>query len=106
MRLHRLPRINYPIRVASFAWCALVVGILLHERGAGAPAWGLLALSFLAYPHVAWLLARVTADSRGTELRNLYFDSVLLGAWVAALGFPVWIAYGGLLATTLNNTVM
>src|SRR5262245_52338890 len=99
---HRLVRINYPIRVASFAWSAVVVGILLWERGAGPVAWGLMALSFLAYPHLVRLAAHFSAGGRRSELRSLYFDAVLIGAWVAALGFPMWIAYAGLLATALN----
>ena len=106
MRPHRVVGINYAIRTASFAYCSLVVGMVLWERQAGALAWGLLALQFFAYPHLAWLWARWSRDSRRAEFRNLYLDALLLGAWVAAIGFPTWVAYAGLFATTLNNTIM
>jgi PAS domain S-box-containing protein len=106
MHLPRIARVNYPLRVASFGWCALVVGILLYERGAGPLAWSLLALTFLVYPHVALLVTGVAENGQRAELVNLYLDAVLLGAWVAALGFPLWILYGGLFAAILNNTVM
>lgn len=104
--MHRLAKINYTIRTASFAWCALVIGLVLWERHAGALAWGLLALQFLAYPHLLYLRAIGSPDSRRAEMQHLYLDPLLLGAWLAALGFPLWIAYAALFATALNNAVM
>ncbi|MEW6690676.1 MAG: PAS domain S-box protein [Pseudomonadota bacterium] len=106
MASHRLARINYTVRTVSFAWCALVVGLVLWERQAGAAAWSLAALQFLAYPHLVYLRAMRSADSRRAELQHLYLDPLLFGAWIAALGFPVWVAYAALFATTLNNAVM
>jgi PAS domain S-box-containing protein len=66
----------------------------------------LLALQFLLYPQFAYLRAIAAKDSRKAEIGNLYFDSVTLGAWVAMLGFPTWIAYGTLFSTTLNSAVL
>lgn len=106
MQKHRLARINYAIRAAAFAWCFLVIALVLWERHAGAAAWTLAALQFLAYPHLVYLRAVKSANSRRAELQNLYLDALLLGAWIAALGFPVWIAYAALFATALNNAVM
>ncbi len=106
MQVHRLARINYAIRAAAFAWCFLVVGLVLWERRAGALAWGLLALQFLAYPHLVYLRAIWSKDSRRAELQNLYLDAVLLGAWLAMLGFPTWITYAAVFAAALNNAVM
>jgi len=106
MRSSRAARINYSVRSAAFAYSFLVLGIVLWERGAGAAAWLALAASFLAYPHLAFLRTRLSGDGYAAELGNLRFDPVLIGAWVAALGFPTWIAYAGLFSTTLNSAVM
>jgi len=102
----RVARAHYAVRVASFAYCFVVVGLVLWERRAGALAWGLLALQFLVYPQLAYLRAVATQDARRAEMHNLYFDSLTLGAWVAMLGFPTWIAFAALFSTTLNSSIM
>lgn len=106
MRTPRVVGINYRVRTLAFAWSFMVVGLMLWEREAGVLAWSLAALQFLAYPHLLWLLASRSRDPRAAELRNLYLDPLLLGAWIAALGFPTWPAYGAVFATALNNAVM
>jgi len=105
MHLHRLVEINYAVRGGAFGYCFLVIGVLLWERQAGPGAWGLLALQFLAYPHLAYARARRARDPRRAELDNLLVDAALLGAWAAGLGFPTWIAYALVFSTTLNNAV-
>ncbi|HTQ77604.1 MAG TPA: PAS domain S-box protein [Burkholderiales bacterium] len=106
MQISRLATINYGIRSASFAWCFAVVGLILWERHAPLLAWAVAALLFLAYPHAAYAVTIETRNQRAAELRNLRFDSILLGAWVAALAFPTWPAFAALFATTLNNAVV
>lgn len=106
MPVHRLAQINYAIRTAAFAYCFLVIGLFLWERQAGAGPWSAAGLLFLVYPHLAYVHAVRSRDSRRAELRNLYADAVLLGAMLASLGFPTWPLYATLFATTLNNTVM
>jgi PAS domain S-box-containing protein len=76
------------------------------ENDFGPGYWGALALLFLVYPHVAYLRARYSQDSKRAEEKNLYVDAVLLGAWLASLYFPMWLLYAALFATTLNATVL
>ena len=92
--------------MGSFAYCFLVIGLVLFERKAGLLAWSLLALQFIVYPQLAYLHASAARDQRRAEIGNLYFDSLSLGAWVAMLGFPTWIAYAALFSTTLNSAIM
>jgi PAS domain S-box-containing protein len=103
---HRVARTNYAVRAVSFAYCFLVIGLVFWERKAGALAWSLLALQFLVYPQLALLRALAAKDARRAEINNLYIDSLALGAWVAMLGFPTWIAYAALFSTTLNAAIM
>jgi len=102
----RLARTNYTVRTASFAYCFVVIGLVLWERGAGPLAWSLLALQFLAYPQLAFRRALAARDARRAEIHNLYADAVALGAWVAMLGFPTWIAYAALFSTMLNCAIV
>jgi signal transduction histidine kinase len=49
-----------------------------------------LALESLAWPHLAYALARRSADSKRAEHRNLMADAVMIGAWVPVLQFGLW----------------
>ncbi|QKK01931.1 MAG: hypothetical protein HND55_04220 [Pseudomonadota bacterium] len=51
----------------------------------------LAAVSFLVYPHVVYRAAARARESKRAELLNLQIDSVLLGLWVAGLGFHAWL---------------
>ncbi|HVL35958.1 MAG TPA: PAS domain S-box protein [Burkholderiales bacterium] len=105
MQAPQLVRTNYTVRTAAFAYCCVALGVHLWEREATAAAWVLLALQFLVYPHLAYWRAMQSARPSRAELDNLLIDSALLGAWVAHLGFPAWIAYMLLGATLLNAVV-
>ena len=102
---HPLARINYRVRTGSFAYSFLVVCALFLERGFAVPVLVLAALSFLVYPQLAYLHARVALDSRQAELHNLVADSVLLGVWIAQLHFALMPGLGALVAINLNNAV-
>jgi PAS domain S-box-containing protein len=105
-RIPRIVQINYAIRTAAFAYCFVVMGLLFWERHMSLFAWSMLALQFLAYPHLIWLRARHSRDPRRAELQNLNFDALFIGAWVAMAGFPTWIAYGGVFSVALNSAIM
>ena len=102
---HRLGRINYPVRVGSFGFAFAVIVLVLMERGFSVAALLLAALSFLAYPHLAYLHVRMAFESKRAELNNLLIDSALLGLWVAQLQYPLWLGLGALLAVNLNNAI-
>lgn len=98
-------RTVYLARAYSFAYCFVVLGLLSWDRGAGAAGWGFLALTFLVYPHAAYRIALAVRDPMRAEQVNLLLDAVLLGAWTAQFGFPLWVGYALLSAATLNNLV-
>ena len=103
MQVHRQVRTIYTVRVVAFIWCFLVVALHAWERGFGAAVWVCAALHFLAYPHLACLRSAHARDQREAELQNLYADSFLLGIWIAALAFPVWIAFPFTFSPALNG---
>ena len=95
---------NYAIRAGAFAYSFLVLGVHGWQRGLDATFWGLLALTFLIYPHVVYLLGRSASQPKKTEVVGMYVDAALLGAWTGGLHFPLWIAYAVLFSTSLNAT--
>jgi PAS domain S-box-containing protein len=102
---HRFVRIFYQIRAIAFALLFVAIGLQMWGQGHGAFAWSLLALQFLAYPHLLFWRARRAADSLKAEHANLLLDCLLLGIWIAALEFPTWIAFPIFLGTSLNNAM-
>lgn len=104
---HRLAQTNYPIRVGSFGYSFVIVVALLIERGTPLSA-GLLAFpafALLAYPHLAYLHARISRDPRRAELDNLLADAVLLGIMAAQTGMALWLFGGIVIAICINNAV-
>ena len=106
MEQSTLVQTNYRVRAAAFGFCFAVVGVYLWQRGGAGPvAWTLLVLQFLAYPHLVYWRALRSARPTRAELDNLFLDAALLGAWCAELGFPTWITFLFVGATTLNAVV-
>src|SRR6267378_2076303 len=101
----KLARLNYAVRAGAFAWCFTTIGIHLWERGYGWPAWVLLAAQFLVYPHLMYWRAVRSHKPNRAERDNLFLDSVFLGLWAAALGFPLWISYN-IVGSALLNAVI
>jgi PAS domain S-box-containing protein len=103
-RAHRIARYNYVPRTASFAFAFLAFATLWIEQGRF-NAWELFAaaLTFLLYPHLAYLHARIAINSKRAELRNLYADCLLFGLWTAQIRFALWPSVGILAAICLNS---
>jgi PAS domain S-box-containing protein len=100
-----LVRINRIVRSAAFAWCLVTIGLHLWTRDVGQMAWTLLVLQFALYPHIVYWRALLSARPNAAERDNLLLDSALLGAWSAYLGFPLWITWMMVGASTLNAVV-
>jgi diguanylate cyclase len=88
-RGHTLPRNVYPLRVLGLACGFLAVQAAFREIGAHPLAWIALVFHAFAWPHLAFLAARRSADPWRAERRNLVADSAAGGAWIALMGFNV-----------------
>ena len=77
----------YRLRMLGPILGAVCVGGALWVQGAHALAWAALAANALAWPHIAYWLARRSVNPYRAELRNLMLDSASGGAWMAMIGF-------------------
>lgn len=84
---HRLPRRVYRLRVLGLALASLCVAAVLHENQAPLPIWLWLLFTGLFWPQLALLVAIRSESPYRTEIRNLLFDSTLVGMWVALMQF-------------------
>ena len=83
----QLPSLIYRLRLLGMALGGIAIAAVLQERQAPWPAWAWLAFTAVAWPHVAYLVARRSRDPYRAELRNLLLDSAMAGAWVPLLHF-------------------
>jgi diguanylate cyclase (GGDEF)-like protein len=102
---HWIVRLNHKNRTGSFVFLFAIIGTHMAGMDYGLLAWSLLALQFLVYPQLVYWRARRASDSRQAELNNLVLDSLLFGAWAAALLFPLWITYTLFISTTINHAI-
>lgn len=81
-----LPRRMYLPRVLGLGLGAVMVAGALLQAGQIA-LWPLLLLHGLAWPHLARLRSRLSADPGRTERHNLLLDGALGACWVPVMGF-------------------
>jgi PAS domain S-box-containing protein len=86
-RIHPIVKLDYPIRVAAYVFLLAVFGSVFYARPPDPWVWPALIGHLLIWPHVAYHLARHSADSKQAELRNLLVDSAATGFFLAISGF-------------------
>jgi len=104
-KYHWIVHTHHRMRASSFAMAFAFTGAHIWNQDYGAIAWGLLALQFLVYPHLLFWRAKRAGDPLQAELNNLLLDSLLIGVWVAALEFPLWITFTLFISSSLNNAI-
>lgn len=103
--VHWAVRMNHRNRTWGFLLLGLLCGLTLAQQTAGWAAWSLLAGTYLAYPQLAWLVARRASAPLQQELRFMQLDAFLCGAWSAALHFPLWITFTLFISVLMNLTL-
>ena len=100
-----LVRINYRMRTLSFGMALVAAALHTYQNYKLPRIWLLLALVFVAYPHVQYWRVCRAANAVRAEMHNLLVDSVLLGVGIAALGFPLWIAFSATIGALTNSAI-
>lgn len=101
---HWTVRFHHRIRTVYFLATAVGFTLQMQDGGYSNLTQALLFLQFLVYPHLIYWWARRAPDPLLAEQRNLLLDALLMGIWVAVLGFPLWIAFVMYVGTALSNT--
>ena len=89
-RIHPIVRLDYLPRLLGHFFVVLIVASVLYPSGASPALWGALLAQGLLWPHLAYLIARGSRDSKRAELRNLVGDAFLVGCWLAVMSFRPW----------------
>ena len=90
-RLHPVVRLDYLVRLVTYPVAMLVLYSVFRGSGrASLEVVAFLAFSGLVLPHLYYLAARGSRDSKQAEHRNLTIDGFLMGCWVAGMHFSLW----------------
>ncbi|MEO8809007.1 MAG: response regulator [Rhodanobacter sp.] len=88
--VHPIVRLDYRVRMIFSAFGCLTIFTLLEGTGRATGLMvGLLLLHAIAWPQIAYFLAR-GANGKRKEHRNLLVDSVIWGAWASAMHLSLW----------------
>ena len=88
--VHPIVYLDYRVRVFGHLVIMVTLGSIFYERGATLPLWTALVVQGLLWPHLAFISARNSRDSRRTERVNLLIDCFIAGCWVAQAAFSLW----------------
>jgi diguanylate cyclase len=86
-RLQSLPQRTYRFRVLGMGLGALPLIAVMRELDSSWPAWAWMVFGCFVWPHLAYLIARRSADPFRAELRNFLLDSCFAGSWVPLMHF-------------------
>ena len=102
--LHPTVKLDYTVRVSVYPLFGLLYISHVHGAGGMTPwLWAYVLIYALVYPHVAYLVATHTRNSKQAELRNLAFDSFVIGSWLPILTFAFWPSVVGLYGVHSGN---
>ena len=87
IRLHSLHKRVYRFRTLGMGLGMLPLAVVLAELQAPWLAWAWAIACCLLWPHLAYQLARRSADPFRAELRNLMVDSAMAGSLVPVMQF-------------------
>ena len=101
--IHHTVRLDYPIRLAAHCLTLLVMVSALWDRIHETKAWLFPLAVVLLWPHVAYFIASRSSNSKEAELRNLLFDSFIVGAYGACMQYQLWPTFGFIASTNTAN---
>ncbi len=101
--VHRIVRLDYPVRIGAHLFGGLLLLSVLIERPPAPLLWVALAVTIAVWPHLAFVVASRSATSKKAELRNLLVDSFLMGSYGGIAGYNPWIMVGMYAAMNSSN---
>jgi signal transduction histidine kinase len=101
--VHHTVRLDYPIRLGAHVMTFLVMLSALWGRIHETKAWMFPLAVVLFWAHVAYFIASRSRNSKEAELRNLLFDSFIVGAYGACMQYQLWPTFGFIASTNTAN---
>jgi signal transduction histidine kinase/DNA-binding response OmpR family regulator len=88
-RVHPLVQLNFAVRLLGLPMAALTIASARVGQPTPPWIWVMLGVHALVWPHVAHAISVRSDDSRGAEMRLLFVDACLIGAWIPLMSFQI-----------------
>jgi signal transduction histidine kinase/CheY-like chemotaxis protein len=88
-RLHPILRLNHLVRITTYPLFFVLFAVTFYPRGVSWPAWTVLSLHLLIWPHIALAVASRARNQKLAEFRNLLIDSVIIGWYLPLTAFSL-----------------
>lgn len=99
---HTTVKLNYLPRVIGLLLNMLMLISVFHPTS-NRLLWAGILTYGLIWPHIAYLSAKNSVNSREAEIRNMLIDSFILGVWMNLVSFRLWPAAGIIVISCMNN---
>lgn len=94
--IHRLVSMNYPLRVfTTFVAIGMLHSVEYYNDKPIRYLWAF-TIILLLWPHIAYLVARLSSAQKKTEKNNIHMDSFLMGMAFPASCFNFWVIFGSI----------
>lgn len=104
-RIHRIVRLDYRVRAWTYPMYLLLYGLYLWPRSTSPWTWALFITFLLGWPHLAFLIAKRSLNTKAAELRNLMIDSFFIGTALPLTGFTLFPNATGFLGINAGNVI-
>jgi diguanylate cyclase len=101
--LESLHHRTYRFRILGMGLGGVPVAVVLAETAATWPLWAWMVFGCLLWPHLAYAMARSSADPFAAERRNLAIDSLIAGSMVPLMQFNLLPSVVLLTVTTADK---
>ena len=101
-KTHPLARFNFPIRVIGCLLYSIGLVSVLYSSDS-LIIWGGLIFVGLIWPHIAYLLTKISPDGKQAEYRNLVLDGFMAGLWFPVISFRLIPVTAFIVVSGLDN---
>jgi signal transduction histidine kinase/CheY-like chemotaxis protein len=88
-RLHPILRLNHLVRILTYPLFFVLFAVTFYPRNVSWPAWVVLSVHLLLWPHVALAVASRAKNQKLAEFRNLLADSFIIGWYLPLTAFSL-----------------
>jgi signal transduction histidine kinase/CheY-like chemotaxis protein len=88
-RLHPILRLNHLVRILTYPLFFVLFSVTFFPRGVAWPAWAVLSVHLLVWPHVALAMASRAKNQKMAEFRNLLADSFIIGWYLPLTAYSL-----------------
>ena len=103
-KVHPIVKPTYILRIVGWLFWGIVIISLSYEKFHYPKIiWLFLFVNVIAWPHIAYLMAVKSKNSRNFEIGNQLTDAFLAGIWLPIIQFSIWPTFSIIIVVSMNN---